>query len=237
MNDTRESPSRRVAREIGSRIQRRRRELQLSQERLARDAGVSRQTISNWECGRTVPDAVMLSRIATCLDTTADGLLGGDAPLIRDRARSTRRELVVIGCIAIALNALSGLVSGLQVGGSAAPSAAFSAFRLGILLATLAWLLSIMHRTRLRTVRQLARFASLASREPGGRLDRVIKTSCHWFLTCYFGSFAVGALLGSAVALAQGPESLSLPGLLAANLFMFGIVAIAATWEGRQDDA
>lgn len=52
----------------------------LSQEELAVQLNVVRQTISKWEKGLSVPDAAMLIRLAEVLDTTVSRLLGADVP-------------------------------------------------------------------------------------------------------------------------------------------------------------
>ena len=48
----------------------------LSQEELAVQLHVVRQTVSKWEKGLSVPDAQMLIQIAEALDTTVNALLG-----------------------------------------------------------------------------------------------------------------------------------------------------------------
>ena len=42
--------------EVGRRIREERERLGISQENLAREVFVSRQTVSNWETGKTYPD-------------------------------------------------------------------------------------------------------------------------------------------------------------------------------------
>ena len=53
-----------------------RKEKGLSQEGLALQLNVVRQTISKWEKGLSVPDADLLIRLAQCLDVTVSELLG-----------------------------------------------------------------------------------------------------------------------------------------------------------------
>ena len=48
----------------------------LSQEELASELHIVRQTVSKWEKGLSVPDAEMLIRIAQALDTSVGALLG-----------------------------------------------------------------------------------------------------------------------------------------------------------------
>lgn len=52
----------------------------LSQEELAIQLNVVRQTLSKWEKGLSVPDAEMLIRIAEVLDTSVSDLLGENTP-------------------------------------------------------------------------------------------------------------------------------------------------------------
>lgn len=52
----------------------------LSQEELAAKVYVTRQAVSRWETGLSVPDAGMLVRIAGALDTTVNDLLGEEEP-------------------------------------------------------------------------------------------------------------------------------------------------------------
>lgn len=49
----------------------------MSQEILAQQLNVARQTISKWEKGLSVPDANMLICIADLFDTSVSELLGG----------------------------------------------------------------------------------------------------------------------------------------------------------------
>lgn len=60
---------------IGKQIKLFRIEKGLSQEELASLLHISRQTISKWENGNSVPDADMLVRIADLLDVTVNDLL------------------------------------------------------------------------------------------------------------------------------------------------------------------
>lgn len=47
----------------------------ISQQKLAQMLFVDRSTIAGWEIGRRIPDAVMISRIAACLDADVGALL------------------------------------------------------------------------------------------------------------------------------------------------------------------
>ena len=60
---------------LGSQIKRYRNELHLSQEELAEKIFVSRQSVSNWENGKTEPDIETLTKIAQIFDISIDELM------------------------------------------------------------------------------------------------------------------------------------------------------------------
>ena len=51
--------------EIGAKIKSARNEAKLSQEQAAERLGVSRQTVSNWETGKSYPDIVSVIRMSS----------------------------------------------------------------------------------------------------------------------------------------------------------------------------
>lgn len=63
---------------LGEKLQNRRTELGLSQERLAEMVGVSRQAVSKWEVGDATPDTAKLLPLARALGMTADELLADE---------------------------------------------------------------------------------------------------------------------------------------------------------------
>lgn len=69
--------------ELQKRLVELRKERGLSQENLAEKLYVSRQTISNWETGKTYPDINSLLLIATYFDISLDYLVKGDLPTMK----------------------------------------------------------------------------------------------------------------------------------------------------------
>ncbi|MDD3415911.1 MAG: helix-turn-helix transcriptional regulator [Lachnospiraceae bacterium] len=61
--------------EIGKRIQESRLNAKLTQEHVAETLGVSRQTISNWENGKTYPDIVSVVKMSDLYSVSLDRLL------------------------------------------------------------------------------------------------------------------------------------------------------------------
>lgn len=64
--------------EIGSKIRSARTGAGLTQEKAAEALGVSRQTISNWENGRTYPDIVSVIKMSDLYQVSLDHLLKGE---------------------------------------------------------------------------------------------------------------------------------------------------------------
>lgn len=75
---------------LGEKIASARKEEGMTQEMLAEQLGVTRQAVSRWETGLSVPDAGMLVRIAGALDTTVNDLLGEEEP---EQGRDLAAEL------------------------------------------------------------------------------------------------------------------------------------------------
>lgn len=63
--------------EIGSKIKEARTKTELTQEQVAEELGVSRQTVSNWETGKSYPDIVSVIKMSDLYDVSLDYLLKG----------------------------------------------------------------------------------------------------------------------------------------------------------------
>lgn len=84
--------------EIGSRLKNARIEMGLTQEKVAEEIGVSRQSISNWENNRSYPDIVSVIKLSDLYSVSLDELLKEDKNMINhlDEATNTvasRRKL------------------------------------------------------------------------------------------------------------------------------------------------
>ena len=66
---------------FNERIKNRRKELGVTQEDLAKQLYVSRQTLSSWENGRTLPDIDSLVLLSEALEVNIDVLIKGDGGL------------------------------------------------------------------------------------------------------------------------------------------------------------
>ncbi len=74
--------------ELGSQIKKNRNELSLSQDALAEKVYVSRQTISNWENGKSYPDVNSLVLLSEVFQTSIDRLIKGDVEVMKKQVRS-----------------------------------------------------------------------------------------------------------------------------------------------------
>ena len=70
---------------LGDKLKQIRKEKGITQESLAIQLHVVRQTVSKWEKNLSVPDAEMLQRISEVLDTPVNTLLGADLPPEQER--------------------------------------------------------------------------------------------------------------------------------------------------------
>lgn len=69
--------------EIGSKLKQRRIERGLTQQQVADKMKISRQTLSNWENNRTLPDIVSILLLSDEYQQSLDDLLKGDAKIMK----------------------------------------------------------------------------------------------------------------------------------------------------------
>lgn len=69
---------------IGSQLKSARNEAKLSQEQAAEALGVSRQTVSNWETGKSYPDILSVIKMSELYSLSLDRLLKEEASMDRD---------------------------------------------------------------------------------------------------------------------------------------------------------
>ena len=71
---------------LGNKLYELRKQAGLSQEAFAEKLGVSRQAVSKWECGASMPDTDNLITIANLYDISLDELIGRPAPEKTEKA-------------------------------------------------------------------------------------------------------------------------------------------------------
>lgn len=97
--------------DIGTRIREHREAAGLRQDQLAEICGVSRQTISNWERNKTLPDIESLKLMSHELGTTIDALAGDDVPEIKRRVDAEARRFLTLYLVTLALYCLTTLMN------------------------------------------------------------------------------------------------------------------------------
>lgn len=75
--------------EIGNKLKKSRLESKLTQEKVAEEIQVSRQTISNWENEKSYPDIVSVIKLSDLYNISLDELLKGDSEMIKHLEEST----------------------------------------------------------------------------------------------------------------------------------------------------
>ena len=80
--------------ELAGQIKKHRQALGISQEALAEKIYVSRQTISNWETGRTYPDVQSLLLLSVAFDISIDELIKGDVETMEESVRKADHSLI-----------------------------------------------------------------------------------------------------------------------------------------------
>lgn len=75
--------------DISIKLKKARLEGNLTQEAVAEKVGVTRQTISNWENGKSYPDIVSIIILSDVYEMTLDSLLKGDDDMIKHLKEST----------------------------------------------------------------------------------------------------------------------------------------------------
>ena len=111
---------------IGSYIMQKRRALNLTQEQLAEELGVSNKTVSKWENGKCMPDYSIIQKLCEALHVTLPELMdGGDAAensvrvyddeqildLLRRTQELERQKNILYGLVLIVLGIASGAMS------------------------------------------------------------------------------------------------------------------------------
>lgn len=92
---------------LETRLKQRRNTLQMTQEEVAEKIHVSRQTISNWENGRNLPDINSLILISKIYAISLDELMKGDPKMVKKLDEKIKRGkffyflVIVIGVIVL----------------------------------------------------------------------------------------------------------------------------------------
>ena len=84
---------------IGVKLKEARLQAGLTQENVAEEIQVTRQTISNWETEKSFPDIVSVIKLSTLYNISLDKLLKGDEEMIEHLEKSTNCLLYTARCV------------------------------------------------------------------------------------------------------------------------------------------
>lgn len=99
--------------EIGKRLKEARNSMNITQEQAAEKIFVTRQTLSNWENGRSLPDIVSVIKLSELYGLSLDELLRGDVNVMKkaenDKKAQERnvRLIIFAGILAVVLGILT----------------------------------------------------------------------------------------------------------------------------------
>ena len=82
----------------------------MTQEQVAEKIGVTRQTLSNYESGRTRPDVDMLAQLSTIYGTDIDGVVYGENRTLKMQRSIKIVAIIVYGLLAVLTVASSALL-------------------------------------------------------------------------------------------------------------------------------
>lgn len=74
---------------VGQRLKIHRNELGFTQDYVAAELGITRQTMSNWENGRSYPDIERIIRLSELYNLSLDELLKGDREMVKHLQENT----------------------------------------------------------------------------------------------------------------------------------------------------
>ena len=173
----------RMAVEVGNRIREERVKLGLSQEDLAQRIFVSRQTVSNWETGKTYPDVQSLLLLSGLFGVSVDSLVKGDVEAMQEHIEKYELDRFKVKAsmgIALALMALGGVMLAILNKQGQTPESPF--FVIAILLLVAGVALSfvaerIQKRYDIDTMREVSAFLEGADPDQIERDRKIPKTA------------------------------------------------------------
>ena len=96
---------------IADRIKNARIQKEYTQEQVAENLLVSRQTFSNWENGKSLPDIISIIRMSELYELSLDELMKGDKALLKKiekdvRVVKTEKKIIMFAWISIVIGTI-----------------------------------------------------------------------------------------------------------------------------------
>ncbi|MFW3588922.1 helix-turn-helix domain-containing protein [Vagococcus fluvialis] len=98
--------------DIANKLKNKRKEHNLTQEQISQKLHVSRQTISNWETGKSVPDIYNLVELSNLYDISLDELIKEDIVMMKELKKENKvkkmiNKLIMISGVGVLILAIS----------------------------------------------------------------------------------------------------------------------------------
>lgn len=154
--------------EISAQIKKHRSDLALSQEELAGKLYVTRQSVSNWETGKTYPDLQSLLRMSQLFGVSLDQLVKGDMEEMKQEIKQSEIEKLYRYSAVYALFLLAALVAG--------PLAVIRLGRWGLLPAVALYAAALYWALKVEKVKKendLSTYKEIMAFSEGRRLDQM----------------------------------------------------------------
>ena len=187
--------------ELGTRIRGLRTKAGLSQDELAKKVYVARQTVSNWENNKTLPDLESLKLLAATFDTSVDSLIGNDCAALRECSQEERhRALILLGrCVLwyglyIVLQIIQMIAMGRGTDEGVLGTMLWAARILLGILWVRAWFQMRKYQQTHRLINAVQLVAFIEGQDPHGKLpnDWLYAIVSHWM---FWGCVAVTVVL------------------------------------------
>jgi len=184
---------------ISNKIKEQRNRLSLSQDELGERVYVTRQTISNWENGKSYPDINSLILLSQVFDMTIDNLIKGDLEIMEQKIeKNDIRDMNRYGYIMFALIMVTLVLFSLSW---------YLAFIPGVVIAVITFIGYLYFAFKVEKIKKqydVQTYCEILAFSKGEKLDEITKIresgkrkyqSILWFL----GSIAFGAILSTVI--------------------------------------
>lgn len=81
--------------DIATKLKENRKQTGFTQEEIAQKLHVSRQTVSNWETGKSIPDIYNLVELSNIYDISLDNLVKGDVKVMKQVKRDEKEKKLI----------------------------------------------------------------------------------------------------------------------------------------------
>lgn len=182
--------------QLGTRIREQRTSRNLTQQELGERCYVTRQTVANWESGRTLPDIQSLKYLAETFNISVDALIADDATEIVLRDAADRREMLLLIAGYVAASLVCGISTAVSSDERGVELQAIWLIGAVVIVLIIVRFAHIRQTRNIYTTRQIAAFVkgcrSVRELPEAGIRGLIVQ---HWVLLIFVGMVAVQAVI------------------------------------------